>query len=183
MRRLQRIGRMVPGVLLLVLLGAGSALALDAVVTVGAMGMAGPDLTAAAGYGEYEQAVTDKLTVVARAGYLSYAYDDDVYQEDGQGPGVNAGVRFYPRRALHGFYVGAHLGLWQTEWDWKDDVGQTYESRGDGDSTAAEVDAVVGFRFGERVQINPSLQIGQFLNDDSELGFYGIVGVAVGFGL
>lgn len=129
----------------------------------------------AVGYAEYERGVSDNLGLALRLGTLSYDYDDGYYWEEGDGPGFEASLRFYPSEALKGFYIGGGLGVWFTEWDWRE-AGFS----GSGESTSTELHLVLGGRLGDKVQFNPSFQLGNFLSSDAELGIYAFVGAAIG---
>lgn len=126
------------------------------------------------GYVEYERALTDSMGLALRAGTLSYDYDDGYYWEEGDGPGMEATFRFYTSEALKGFYIGGGLGVWFTEWDWRE-AGFS----GSGDSTSVELHFALGARIGDTVQFNPSFQLGHFVSSDAELGIYAFVGAAV----
>lgn len=158
-----------------------SALAEGNVISFGLGGAGSPDASAAVGYIEYERALGQSIGLAVRVGTLSYEYDDDVYWEEGDGPGMEAAVRFYTSgEALSGFYLGGGLGVWFTEWDWRDDYGTAFETRGSGDSTSLELHFALGARIGDTVQFNPSFQLGYFVSSDAELGLYAFAGVAVG---
>jgi len=161
-----------------------SVIAADKAISIGASGLAGADLSASVVYFEYEQSIVNKLSFYARGGQLAYDYDDGDYEEDGDGPGIEGGVRFYPSGdGLKGFFIGAGLGLWDTEWDWTDDKGTAWETTGSGDSTSAEIHFILGGRIGNKVQFVPTFQIGSFLSTDAELGAYAILGASLSFGL
>jgi len=174
------------GLLTIMILSAfcSPSVAAERAISIGGSGLAGPDLTASVIYVEYEQTIINKLSFYARGGQLSYDYDDDEYEEEGDGPGIEGGVRFYPSGdGLKGFFIGAGLGLWDTEWDWIDDKGTAWETRGSDDSTSVELHFIVGGRLGSKVQFVPTFQIGSFLSTDAELGAYAVLGASISFGL
>ena len=80
-----------------------------------------------------------------------------------------------------GFFTGGGADVWESEWDWIDDKGEPYETRGDDDSTGLNVSIRTGYRFvpAPVFFIEPGFQLGHFFND-SELGLYGIFCLAVG---
>ena len=148
---------------------------------------------------EYERLITQKLSVFVRGSSLKYKYDDDEYEEEGDGRGFGAGVRFFPQNGLKGFYVGGAVSSFKSTWDWIDDKGTSFTSRGDGESTSIQWGAEVGYRFnlGTHVSLTPALHVGSWLGGDttcnktspppagtcdkeSQLGFYGAVSVALG---
>jgi hypothetical protein len=148
---------------------------------------------------EYERLITQKLSVFVRGSSLKYKYDDDEYEEEGDGRGFGGGVRFFPKGGLRGFYVGGAVSSFKSTWDWIDDKGTSFTSRGDGESTSIQWGAEVGYRFnlGRHVSLTPALNVGSWLGGDttcnktspapagtcdkeSQLGFYGAVSVALG---
>lgn len=174
----------------------------DNSINVRGVGLLGADIAASVGFLEYERVLKDNLAVFGRIGQLSYEYDDDVYVEEGDGPGFEAGIRFYPSgEGMKGFYLGGSLGYWDTEWDWIDDQGEPYETRGSGSSTAINATFELGGRFNlgsESVSLIPSAHIGNFFSvedecvvtqgpatacdsGETELGLYAVVGLALGF--
>jgi len=153
--------------------------AVDNVISFGFGGGGSADSSGAVGYLEYERALGESVGLAVRAGVLSYEYDDDYYWEEGDGPGLEASFRFYTSgEALSGFYIGGGMGVWFTEWDYRDYPGAPTYS---GDSTSVELHFVLGGRIGDTVQFNPSFQLGHFVSSDAELGLYVFAGAAVGF--
>jgi hypothetical protein len=131
---------------------------------------------------EYERALTSKIALAGRGGYLSYKYSDDEYEEDGNGPGAQMSVKFYPgAQVFHGFYFGGGLGLWQMNGDWTDDKGTYWESTGTVDTLSSEIHGEVGWRVGESIQFSPSIQVGTFLSSDAVLSQFFNVNVGVSF--
>ena len=148
---------------------------------------------------EYERLITQKISVFVRGSSLKYTYDDDQYEEKGDGRGIGAGARFFPKGGLRGFYVGGAVSTFKSTWDWIDDKGTSFTSRGDGESTSIQWGAEVGYRFnlGRHVSLTPAANIGSWLGADStcnktspapagpcdkesQLGFYAAVSVALG---
>lgn len=166
---------------------------------IGVTGLVGPDLWASVVYGEYERLLSNRFSMFGRVGQLNYEYDDGTYIEEGNGPGIDIGVRLYPRgEGMKGFFIGGTVGYWKTDWEWTDDAGTTYETKGEGSSNAVKVDFEIGGRINlgsETISLIPSAHIGNFFgissdckitkgsgtcSDESELGFYGIIGLALG---
>lgn len=146
---------------------------------------------------EYERLVAPKLSVFGRGSSLKYKFDDGVDTEDGKGTGVGVGVRFFPQEGLKGFYIGAAVAAFNSTWDWVDDKGKAFETRGNGESSAIQWGGELGYRFNlgsERVSLTPSFNFGSWLGGDdkctnsngtpcskgSELGFYAVISVALG---
>ena len=146
---------------------------------------------------EYERLVLPRLSVYGRGSRLKYKFDDNTDVEDGKGTGVGLGVRFFPQGGLKGFFVGGGLSSFKSKWDWSDNKGST---RGNGDSTSIQWGGEVGYRFNlgsDRVSLTPAFNFGSWLGGDdkcnqtfptnqscskeSELGFYTVVTVALGF--
>lgn len=149
---------------------------------------------------EYERLVAPKLSVFGRGSSLKYKFDDGNDVEDGKGTGVGVGVRFFPQEGLKGFYIGAAIAAFNSTWDWIDDKGKSFETRGDGESSAIQWGGELGYRFNlgsDRVSLTPSFNFGSWLGGDdkcrqtfptnttcskgSELGFYAVISLALGF--
>ena len=128
----------------LLLIPTTAAAAGDNSVNLGVAGAIGPDTTATLVFVEYERMLNNNLAILGRIGNLDYEYDDDVYLEEGDGPGLEVGVRVYPSGDGKGFYYGGAAGLWFTEWDWVDDQDDecTYTQGGVG---ACDLEAELGF--------------------------------------
>ena len=146
---------------------------------------------------EYERLVAPKLSVFGRGSSLKYKFDDGVDTEDGEGTGVGVGVRFFPQEGLKGFYIGAAVAAFNSTWDWVDDKGKAFETRGNGESSAIQWGGELGYRFNlgsDRVSVTPAFNFGSWLGGDdkctnsngtpcskgSELGFYAVISVALG---
>jgi len=159
-----------------------SVLANEQAMTISAGGAVGGGGTAATLLVEYEHAITDHFALAGRGGYMTYSYSDSEYEEAGNGPGVQMSAKFYPAStALHGFYVGGGLGVWQMSGDWTDDKGTSYQSTGDLSTTNAEIHGEVGWRIGKKVQFSPSLQVGTFLSSDAVLAEFFSINFGVSF--
>jgi hypothetical protein len=65
---------------------------------------------------EYERLVSQRISVFGRGPSLKYKFDDDNYVEDGDGTGFGVGMRFYPQRGLKGFYIGAVVSAFDSDW-------------------------------------------------------------------
>lgn len=150
---------------------------------------------------EYEKMFNDKISIGARVGALTYDYDDSEYRERGDGNGAEFLVRLYPQGdGFKGFYFGGAVGIWQTDWEWKEDF---YTPPGvwiGGESESVNLNVGVGWKIplaGNKMYIDPSVSIGNYIVIDSqtdsqwrgtiyddeepELGFYVAAGVAFGF--
>jgi hypothetical protein len=160
------------------------ALAEGNLVSFGFGGGSSFDSEGAVGFAEFERLLSDRLGLAFRAGVLDYEYDDGDNLEEGDGPGVEAAVRFYlGGTAPEGFYLGGGLGVWFTEWTYIDDYPYSYRRAGSGDSTSLEVHFALGAHFAvaDKVMLTPAFQIGSFISSDSELGPYMLLGASVGF--
>lgn len=163
-------------------------------------GLVGPDLSASVFGLEYERLLNDSLSIMGRFANLDYKYDDDVYEEDGDGSGFDVGVRFYPGgNGMRGFFLGGNVGFWSTDWTWIDDKDTGSPSQGDGTTDSFKVEFEVGGRFplgSETVSLMPAAHIGSFVGQDSEcrqtqptagtcteeseVGFYVLRGLSLG---
>jgi hypothetical protein len=147
------------------------------------LGSAGPIV-------QYEYLRGDALAIGGRYLQLSYTYDDDAYHETGDGKGIELFAHYHFRRqGYQGPYLGAALGYFDVDWDWRDPGSRpTY---GSGSSKGLEVAARFGWRFpvASNFFIDPALVVGNFFSsakDDTgeknnNLGFYGALVVNVGF--
>lgn len=152
---------------------------------------------------EYERKLGDKISILGRFGVLDYEFDDGSYTEDGDGPGFDVGVRFYPMAgAMEKLYIGGSLGLWTTDWTYVDSSYFPFTTyyAGSGESTALKIEFEVGYRFpiaNSPVAVIPAFRTGSYISVDdscnstfspgfdcgneSEAGAYGVLGVSVGF--
>jgi hypothetical protein len=171
-------------------------------INLGGLGLVGPDLTAYALQVEYERLLGNGVSLFGRTGFLNYSYDDDIYEEDGDGPGLDIGVRkYFGRDEMKGFYIGGSLGIWKVDWTFTDHSYSTSSPwfSGKGDSTALKLDLEIGGRIplgSSPLAIRPSFHVGHYFDldescsstsvpgadcgADSELGFYAVLGLAVG---
>jgi len=155
-------------------------MAKDSIVSFGVSAASGADSSATMIFAEYERKLNDSIGLAFRVGSLDYEYDDGFYREQGDGPGVEAAVRIYTAgNGMKGFYYGGGAGIWLTSWDYSEDFDS-----GSGDSTSLEVHFALGTRLAnDKIEFNPSFQVGQFISSSAELGFYVLAGVAIGFPL
>jgi len=112
---------------------------------------------------------------------------------------VGVGMRFYPQGGLKGLHIGAALSAFNSTWDWVDDKGRSFETRGDGETSSIQWGGEVGYRFNlgsDRVSLTPAFNFGSWLGGDnkcnqtypttkacskeSELGFYLVISLALG---
>jgi len=138
-------------------------------VNIGAKELVGPYtsvggvVSASVVFVEYERLTSNQFSLVGRIGQLDYKYSG--YYEEGDGPGVEVGFRFYPDgNGMKGFYLGANGGFWFTDWTRRWDVGTSYETKHSGSSTAFDVNFELGVRLGsEKIAIIPTFNIGNSL--------------------
>ncbi|MDY6789834.1 MAG: autotransporter domain-containing protein [Thermodesulfobacteriota bacterium] len=163
-------------------------------VNAGGWGILGLDLDAFVRAAEFETLLTNNLSILGRVSALDYEYDETGYEEDGEGIGLGAGVRYYfSGSGLDGFYLGGSLEFWDVEYDFEE-----YNSIfGEGDLKAVNVSAEAGYRFmfNKNMGIVPNARLGNFFtfdedctlnsgvpcSNDSELGIYLVLGVLFTF--
>jgi len=151
-------------------------------ITVSVGGAVGGGGTSSLLLAEYEHALTEKFALAGRIGYMNYSYSDDEYEEDGNGPGLQFSAKFYPGdNALHGFYFGGGLGLWNMDGNSIDDKGTRWESRNNFSTQNAEIHGELGWRVGEQVQFTPSLQVGTFLSSEAILAQFFNINLGISF--
>ncbi len=199
---MKKIVAVAVGVLFCLAGAAAPALAQDQSINFGGMGLFGPDVSASVFYAEYERMLNDNHSMFIRLGSLDYDYDDGWYEEEGDGPGVDFGIRRYASGdGMKGFFIGGTVGIWTTDWSYIDrdyaPASQYYS--GEGSSTALKIDFEIGGRIpmgSGNVSFIPSFHIGSFIGIDdecnstsvpgadcgneSEVGFYGLLGLALG---
>lgn len=174
--------------------GISSAKGQKSAVNAGGWGILGLDLDAFVRAAEFETLLTNNLSILGRLSALDYEYDETGYEEDGEGIGLGAGVRYYfSGSGLDGFYLGGSLEFWDVEYDFEE-----YNSIfGEGDLKAVNVSAEAGYRFmfNKNMGIVPNARLGNFFtfdedctlnsgaacSNDSELGIYLVLGVLFTF--
>lgn len=139
---------------------------------------------------EYEKMFRDRISIGARVGALDYEYDDGSYEEEGDGNGVEFLFRFYPQgNGFKGFWFGAGVGFWQTDWSYTDPTDVPSADSGDTDSINVNVSA--GWKIPltpKKFYIDPSITIGNYFgissdstyDNEPELGLYVAAGIAFG---
>ena len=133
--------------------------------------------------------LNSRLSLGVLVGQVDYEYDDlPDYWEEGDGPGGQIDLRVYRSgRGLRGFYWGGGLGVWNTDYEWREDVGTGFETSGSGSSTDVELHFLIGgkIHFGDSgIFLDPSLKIGSWLDaggDENDAGIYGFGSLSVGF--
>jgi hypothetical protein len=181
---------------LFVVLCPGSSVAKDQkyAVNAGGWGVLGLDLEAFVRAVEFEALLSDNLSILGRLSALDYDYDETGYEEDGEGIGLGAGIRYYFSGSglNQGCYLGGSFEFWDAEYDF-----QEYTTFGEGDLKAVNVSAEVGYRFmfNDNIGIVPNARLGNFFtfdedctlasgaacSNDSELGLYLVLGVLFTF--
>jgi outer membrane autotransporter protein len=177
------------------------AFAQDNSVNISAGGVAGGDLSATVLMLEYERLMGQHVSVFGRVSSLDYKFDDGTYVEDGKGTGIGVGLRYWPTSPMKGLYIGGAVGYFKSDWDFIDDKGRTFESRGTGESKAIQWGAELGYRFklSKNVSLTPALNVGSWVGTDdscrytapasrvgtacskeSQLGFYAVGSVSLG---
>ncbi|MDH5326011.1 MAG: hypothetical protein OEZ68_07490 [Gammaproteobacteria bacterium] len=122
---------------------------------------------------EYEHLIAGKVSLGGRVGVLSYDYDDGGYEEEGDGSGADFIIRIYRSGAgFNGFYYGFAAGIWQIDWEWREDFFTPAGVWISGNTTALNLAARVGWKIplgaGDRVYIDPSITLGNYFSLDSE---------------
>jgi hypothetical protein len=174
--------------LMLGLLAGGRAMAEGSLQVGGAFVPPLGDLTGSVGVVEYEHAIADTVALAGRAMKLGYFYDDDVYEEDGDGSMIGLAARWFPDRVGRGLYIGGGLSSFSSTWDWIDDKGTRYRSSGSGTTKGLAANGEIGYRFAlsPTITLTPAMMVGGWLNatqtcrssngatcgNDSQIGFF-----------
>lgn len=131
-------------------------------------------------HAEAEFVLADNLTVAGRLLAYDYEYEDEEFGEfeEGSGEGLGAEIRYYPKSALDGFYIGAGIGVYPTaEYDYRE-PGFTESD----DGTSVDLHAAVGYAFRmERFSITPTLILGNYSGVTREVGGFGGIGLRLGY--
>jgi hypothetical protein len=137
---------------------------------------------------DYERMVAKNVSVGARYAHFKYDWDDDsTYREEGTVKGFDVTGRYYiAGEGFKGFYVGAALGRYKSDWTWTDPPGS-----GKGSSNLWHYGATVGYKyfFNRNFYVDGFAIAGTWAGggkDDSgsketELGAY--VGIGAGLGV
>ena len=162
---------------------AGSTLAQDNTVRLG--GVVNP---IAAGFTvEYERLLGRSVSLGVRYASISYEWEEDDEIEEGDVKGFDVTVRHYwGGRGFRGWYWGAALGRYESEWDWRERT-----LRGSGTSELTHVQAMVGYKhfFNNNLYVDGYGMIGNWSGTskastggsrETELGAYLAVGVGLG---
>jgi len=127
---------------------------------------------------EYERLLNNHFSIGVRAGKIDYTWEDDDYEEDGDGTGFDVTARYYFRgQGFKGPYIGASVGKWSGDYSWVE-----LNQRGRGSWDATNVSAAFGwtFQMTPNFSLDPSVMIGNFSSSstattgarNSELGGY-----------
>jgi len=142
---------------------------------------------------DYERMINDTFAVGGRVATVEYTWEEDPYEEDGSGSGIEATFRWYTKRqGFNGFYLGGSVGFWSIDWDWTDPTDSP--TSGSGTSDVLNLMVNVGWKIGfgsSNWYVDPNIAIGNFfsLTTDSTyepeegeggIGFYAGAGVAIG---
>ncbi len=150
---------------------------------------------------EYEHLVTPTVALFGRGSEVVYRFDNGEYVETGRPRGLEFGARYYPGGDMRGFFVGASLGYWRTDWDFLHNKARVDQYTGAASSNSVRVNFDIGDRIlipGTKVSIMPQLDLGNFFsstscaitqpasqvgtpcNQKSEVGMYYFLGLVVG---
>ena len=136
---------------------------------------------------EYERLLGKSVSVGLRYASFSYDYKDDPYREEGDVKGFDVTGRYYiSNEGLKGFYVGAAIGRYKSDWDWTENA-----ARGSGSTNSWHYGGMVGYKyqFAKNFHADVFFAAGTWAGSgkdntgtkESELGAYAAVGGGVGF--
>lgn len=129
-------------------------------------GIAHPYGGAFLGRVEYEHSFTDLVSIVPSANYLTYDYEDDGYEEEGDGPGIGCLVKFYPgENHQDGFWIGPGVTVFFIDWEYND-----YYWSDDNSFVGIAPAAELGWKIelSNRVLIDPSFALGYHTSFDTD---------------
>lgn len=136
---------------------------------------------------EYERLLGRSATVGLRYAAFSYDYKDDPYREEGDVKGFDVTGRYYfSGEGIKGLYVGAALGRYKSDWDWRENT-----SSGSGSTNSLHYGAMVGYKhhFTSNFFVDGFAMLGTWAGSgkdntgtkESELGAYVAIGAGLGF--
>ncbi|MDH5631535.1 MAG: hypothetical protein OEZ10_00925 [Gammaproteobacteria bacterium] len=131
---------------------------------------------------EYEKLFGDRIAIGARLGALDYTYEDSSYEETGEGTGAEVLFRLYPSgEGFKGFYFGAGLGYWHSEWEfYESDLPFNYYY-GSGETESINLNVGVGWKIplgSRRIYLDPSIHLGNYFGISNESVYYDAFGNA-----
>ncbi|MEM1322638.1 MAG: hypothetical protein AAGG75_20405 [Bacteroidota bacterium] len=119
-----------------------------------------------------EFGLDDKQAVHIRLGYNIVRHRDLGEHDDerGGGFGGSLGYRRYFGAERSGWFAGVRGDVWFNDVDWKDNIGEVDEVRGNTDVVVVQPTAEAGYRFGfgERWFFAPSIALGAEINIKTE---------------
>jgi hypothetical protein len=149
-------------------------------ISLGGGGGVAPDATAYVFQVQYERLLTGHVALNAMVHFLHYQYDDDFHWEEGNHYGGQVDVHFYPfDEGMKWLYLGVGIGVGQSDWDWREG-----RDSGSGSSIICDPHVRLGSKFylgSSGIYLDPVLQVGYWLNNEQELGFYALLLLSVGF--
>jgi hypothetical protein len=136
---------------------------------------------------EYERLLGKSVTIGVRYAAFNYEYTDDAYVEEGNNKGFDVTGRYYfAGEGIKGLYIGAALGSYKSDWDWREG-----NARGSGSTKSIHYGAMVGYKhhFTNNFFIDGYLGLGTWAGSgkdntgtkESEVGAYGALGASLGF--
>lgn len=134
--------------------------------------------------GQVEVGVASRWALIASGGgnFTDRGDSGEHADESGEGPGGGLALRFHPRGASRGWFLGARLDVWRLTIDWRDPGPRTGTTR----VTVYQPTGVLGYRFalGRALRLDASAALGAEINgsrsgEDVGDGAILLVGVAI----
>jgi hypothetical protein len=119
---------------------------------------------------EYEHPLTRTVTILGRESGVNYHYDDGIYKEDGNIPGLDVGIRSYSSDGMRGFFWGSSLGYWAGNWTFIQDKNRPTERQGNSSSHSLRLNIEIGDRIpilSTNISIMPEVNLGKFFSSSS----------------
>lgn len=136
---------------------------------------------------EYERLLGKSVTLGVRYAAFNYEYKDEPYIEEGDVKGFDVTGRYYfSNEGIKGLYIGAALGSYKSDWEWRENAG-----RGSGSTSSIHYGAMFGYKhlFTSNFYLDAFLAAGTWAGSgkdstgtkESELGAYVAGGLGLGF--
>lgn len=116
---------------------------------------------------EYEHPLSRNVTILGRGSRVNYHYDDGIYKEDGNLPGLDIGARYYPDGGMRGLFWGGSLGYWTGNWTFIQDKNRPTERQGRASSHSLRLNIELGDRIPIRstnLSVMPQVSLGKFFS-------------------
>lgn len=139
---------------------------------------------------EYERLLGKSVTLGVRYAALNYEYKDEPYIEEGDIKGFDVTGRYYFfNQGIKGLYIGAAIGTYKSDWEWREPG--SVPAAGTGSTDSIHYGGMFGYKhhFTSNFFIDGYLAVGTWAGSgkdstgtkESEVGAYAAIGANLGF--